>query len=147
MSKAATFFLAVLMLCGCGNTRARSAIDADARLSGYDSAVIYPSEHAGFVELDLMQIFRGFGYRIVGVDEKDKGAAIGVRYTFRALSGRYAVTMQLVDDKTGKTLATIEGSGSSFNLWTGHQDPNRDKATQQAIEELRRVLPNRTAGK
>lgn len=147
MSKAVAFALLILLLCGCGNTRARSAVDADALLSAYDSAVIYPSEHASFVELELMQIFRGFGYRIVGVDEKDKGAAIGVRYTFQAVPGRYVVTLQLVDDKTSKTLATIEGNGSSFNLWTGHQDPNREKATQQATEELRRVLPNRAVGK
>lgn len=149
MSRSAFVFfisLLVMFLSSCGHGSARNLIDADANLKQYTHVHIHQSEKASFIELELMEIFRKQGYKIVGSEEVVKYKTMGVRYLFEADYEYYEITCVFLDETTQKTLASIEAKGERFDFITGHVFPDRKMAKENLLKEIGKVLPKITDG-
>lgn len=138
--------LLLMFLSSCGSGSARNIIDKDANLKQYTHVNIHQSEKASFIELELMEIFRKQGYKIVGSEEIVKNKTMGVRYLFETDYEYYEITCVFLDEKTQKTLASIEAKGGRFDFITGHVFPDRKKAKENLLKEICKVLPKITAG-
>ena len=136
-------FTVTLFLSSCG--KGRSIVDPDAHLSKYSYATVYQAEKAGFEELELMNIFRTRGFSIIGSGEIVENKTIGVRYLYENDGEYYSITCTIIDATTKKTLASLEGKGGKFNLWTGHVHSNKEKAKEQLLAELDKVVPKISA--
>lgn len=136
---------ALLFCCSCSiPSRAKSLLDSEADLSKYDTAVIYDSDTASFLELELMQAFRESGFKIVGEKDAPSDGVLGVRYSaFQDV--QFNIVCTLEDIKTDKSLATIEGTGSYYDAFWGINKPDRKKATKVFKKELQRLLAEKSS--
>lgn len=121
---------------GCA-TPSRSMVSPDADLTRYTNVVIYKSDRASFIELQMAELFRGLGYGVVGSREDNAiPEALGVRYTTSERGRKYVITVLLEDTSTSKTLVTAEGTGHDA-LW---DRPDEEAAWRAVESELRRIL-------
>lgn len=128
-------------LCGCGSTRSKLMVSnaverGEVQLGSFKYVVIYDSEKASFIELELEDLFEQNGLRVIGeADIKNPSITLGARYkesSFYNPSTGYTnidLTVLLENMDDDKTLVTASGTSRK-----------RDRAWQEVSKELNKAL-------
>jgi hypothetical protein len=125
-------FVVVLFTASCASSRVQrsSAIEkGEIKLTNFKYAVIYDSETASFIELDLETLLEEANLKVIGEKEAPKygkGKVLAARYKAFEMTNQYGgtlssgLTLTLEDFATSKTLVTVQGKqayGESSLAW------------------------------
>lgn len=129
--------ISILFTSSCA-TNSKSMRADDFNPKNYNTVTIYDSAEASFIELELAQLFKSIGFKVIGeleVGNYEAGTVLGARYTLRSIGDSSKLVILLEDTSTDKTMLTVEGSASGYT-----RGNNETYAWELVMEKLQRTL-------